>query len=91
MERLRAGGGRGGPGWRGGPGGLAFLLSQRGGRLGRLAFTALWGLCLSLTACSMEKTLLSLLLFLHGTRARTGETDNTRTDEVKKEIHVKWS
>ena len=84
MERLRAGGGMQGLGGRGGPGGLAFLLSQRGGGLGWLAFAALWGLCLSLPACNMEKTLALLLLLMHVTWARTGETDRTRTDEVKK-------
>ena len=55
-------------------GGPAFLLSQRGGGLGWLAFAALWGLCLSLPACNMEKTLALLLLLMHVTCA----------DEVKK-------
>ena len=73
MEKW-AGGGMGGLGGRGGPWGLAFLPSQRGGGLGRLAFAALWGLCLSLPACNMEKTLALLLLLMHVTCA----------DEVKK-------
>ena len=45
-----------------------------GGGLGWLAFAALWGLCLSLPACNMEKTLAPLLLLMHVTCA----------DEVKK-------
>ena len=72
MEKW-AGGGMGGLGGRGGLQGLAFLLSQGGG-LGWLAFAALWGLCLSLPACNMEKTLALLLLLMHVTCA----------DEVKK-------
>ena len=67
--------GHGGPRRAGGGlQGLAFLLSQRGGGLGWLAFAALWGLCLSLPACNMEKTLALLLLLMHVTCA----------DEVKK-------
>ena len=73
MEKW-VGGGMGGLGGRGGLRGLAFLLSQRGGGLGWLAFAALWGLCLSLPACNMEKTLALLLLLMHVTCA----------DEVKK-------
>ena len=71
-ERVRWVGACGAQGGGGG-GGLGFPLSRRGG-LGWLAFAALWGLCLSLPACNMEKTLALLLLLMHVTWA----------DEVKK-------
>ena len=74
MEKW-AGGGMGGLGGRGGAAGPSFPpLSEGGGGLGWLAFAALWGLCLSLPACNMEKTLALLLLLMHVTCA----------DEVKK-------
>ena len=67
--------GHGGPRRAGGAAGPSFPpLSEGGGGLGWLAFAALWGLCLSLPACNMEKTLALLLLLMHVTCA----------DEVKK-------
>ena len=50
MERLRAGGGMWGLGGRGGPGGLAFLLSQRGGGAGLAGFRCSLG-PLPVSAC----------------------------------------